>query len=98
MTTRSLTARLGRLEQHIPAQHGPIEYRVLLHDGTPVFPRPGEDPSVPLPSSPGVGEEIVYRIASWEESELSKAWDEPPITAGARRPARVASRSGKLRP
>ena len=71
---RSLNARLARLEQQVPAPQGPIVYRVYFHDGTPVLPRPGEDPAVPLPSSPGVGGELVYRIASWEESELSGAW------------------------
>ena len=62
------------LDQHVPEPQGPIEYRVLLHDGTPVFPRPGEDPAVPLPSSHAAGVEVVYRIASWEESELNGAW------------------------
>ena len=66
--------RRGKSRRDAP--QGPITYRVYFHDGTPVFPRPDEDPTVPLASSPGVGEEIVYRIASWEESELSKAWDE----------------------
>jgi hypothetical protein len=75
VTTRSLAARLGRLEQRVPEPQGPIVYRVYFHDGTPVFPRPDEDPTVPLASSPGVGEEIVYRIVGWGESELNRAWD-----------------------
>ena len=70
---RSLNARLARLEDHVVEPQGPVVYRVLFSDGTPVIPRAGEDPTVPLPSAHGGDEELVYRIASWEESELSAA-------------------------
>jgi hypothetical protein len=59
----SLAARLGRLEQRIPEPAGPIVYHVFFHDGTPVWPRPDDDVQAN-------GPEIVYRIASWEETEL----------------------------
>ena len=61
MSTRSLNVRLARLENRVPERHGPIVYRVLFHDGTPVWPGMDGDPSVPAD-----GGDIVYRIASWE--------------------------------
>ena len=63
MTTRSLKARLSRLEQHVPEPAGRIVYRVLFHDGTPVW--PGMDDGSAVPAE---GPDIVYRIASWDES------------------------------
>jgi hypothetical protein len=66
VTTRSLAARLARLEQHVPAPQGPIVYRVMFHDGSPVW--PGPDDGVQAE-----GREIVYRIASWEET-LFDGW------------------------
>jgi hypothetical protein len=74
VTRRSLAARLARLEDRVVEPPEPIEYRVYFHDGTPAFPRPGEDPAIPLSSAQGVGGELVFRIASWEESELDRAW------------------------
>ena len=61
--TRSLNARLARLEQRVPEPQGPIVYRVLFHDGTPVW--PGMDDGSAVPPDRG---DIVYRIASWDES------------------------------
>ena len=58
---RSLNARLARLEVKVPELQGPIVYRAYFHDGTPVWPRFGEDPTVPEG-----GTELVYRIASLE--------------------------------
>jgi hypothetical protein len=60
VTTRSLNARLARLEQHVPVPQGPIVYRVYFHDGTPVWPGPDDGVTAEEPK-------IVYRIASWEE-------------------------------
>ena len=57
---RSLNARLARLEDKVPEPQGPIVYRVLFHDGTPVWPEQDDDVAVD-------GPELVYRIASWEE-------------------------------
>jgi hypothetical protein len=62
---RSLNARLARLEQRVPEPQGPIVYRVYFHDGTPVW--PGPDDGVGIPSEEP---DIVYRIASWEETSL----------------------------
>ena len=59
---RSLHARLARLEQKVPERHRPIVYRVLFHDGTPVW--PGLDDKRSVPADWG---DIVYRIASWEQ-------------------------------
>jgi hypothetical protein len=73
---RSLAARLRQLESRVPAPQGPIEYRVLFHDGTPVYPKPGEDPTVPLvpPNGPAgvtkVGNDLIYRITMFDASEL----------------------------
>ena len=61
--TRSLNARLARLEQHVPEPAGRIVYRVCFHDGTPVW--PGMDDGSAVPADGG---DIVYRIASWDES------------------------------
>ena len=61
MTTRSLKARLSRLEQHVPEPAGRIVYRVLFHDGTPVWPTADDDVAAE-------GPDIVYRISSWDES------------------------------
>jgi len=58
---RSLNARLARLEDQIVERQGPVVYRVLFHDGTPVW--PGMDDE-----APAEGQNIVYRIASWQES------------------------------
>jgi hypothetical protein len=61
-----MNARLARLEQHVPAPQGPIVYRVYFHDGTPVWPRPGEETGESEP-------DVIYRIASWEDSTLGGA-------------------------
>ena len=61
--TRSLNARLARLEQRVPEPQGSIVYRVLFHDGTPVS--PGMDDGSAVPADGG---DIVYRIASCDES------------------------------
>ena len=61
MTTRSLKSRLARLEQHVPEPQGRIVYRVLFHDGTPVWSTGDADVAAERP-------DIVYRIASWDES------------------------------
>ena len=63
MSIRSLNARVARLEDRFRERHGPIVYRVFFHDGTPVWPGVDDDPSVPADEG-----DIVYRIASWEES------------------------------
>ena len=60
---RRLNARLARLEEKVPRPQGPIVYRVLFHDGAPVWPGLDDDPSVPA----GVGS-IVYRISSWKDA------------------------------
>jgi hypothetical protein len=65
VTVRSLNARLARLEDQIIEPQGPVVYRVCFHDGTPVWPRSDEESAVVLDA----GAEVVYRIASWEESE-----------------------------
>ena len=62
MSIRSLNVRLARLEDRIPERHGPIVYRVLFHDGTPVW--PGMDDGSAVSADGG---DIVYRIASWEQ-------------------------------
>jgi hypothetical protein len=76
---RSLNARLARLEQQSPEPQGRVVYQVVFHDGTPVYPKPGEDPTVPLiPSGlPGgvtkIGNDLIYRITMVEVSELDTA-------------------------
>ena len=65
--SRSLAARLRKLEQRTPEPQGPVEYRVYFHDGTPAA------ALTPRCSDGGTyegGPELVYRIASWEETEL----------------------------
>jgi hypothetical protein len=64
-------------------------YRVYFSDGRPLWPRAGEDPAVPvaLPDDPDrAGADVVYRIASWEESELTgRGLEQPLIAAQTRR-------------
>lgn len=61
--TRSLAARLARLEQQVVEPQGPVVYRVYFHDGTPVWPQPDDGTAT---VSPAERPEIIYRIASWE--------------------------------
>ena len=65
--TRSLNARLARLEQHVPEPQGPIVYKVLFHDGTPVWPDENGDAVARLSESP----DIVYRISESSAIPLS---------------------------
>jgi hypothetical protein len=66
--TRSLAARLGRLEERIPEPQGPVVYRAYFHDGTPLWPRSDGEAGAPSDEHP----DVVYHIASWEESELNR--------------------------
>jgi hypothetical protein len=68
---RGLNARLARLEQHVPEPQGPVVYKVMFHDGVPAV---AMTPSYGGQGTPDAGQEIVYRIASWEESELDRTW------------------------
>jgi len=61
---RSLSARLARLEEKVVEPQGPVVYRVMFADGTPVW--PGQNDWVS-----GAGDDIVYRIASWEELSVT---------------------------
>lgn len=67
---RSLNARLARLELRVPEPQGPVVYRVMFADGTPVAGLGGDQPVAAARALPDGGQDIVYRIASWEEFGL----------------------------
>jgi len=69
---RGLERRLARLEDQVVEPQRPVVFRVMFADGTPVHGLFGDqsDTSASADDPDGPGPDLVYRIASWEESEL----------------------------
>ena len=76
--TRSMGARLARLERATVEPRGPIDFRLLFSDGRPVFPREGEDPNVPVEIPEGAREIRMASVdgvgpQSWPGSRMESA-------------------------